>query len=743
MKQSFRKILAGLIVLNLFFMISCQQNVTKKPNTETEKKVEDLLKQMTLEEKIGQMTQMCASTITLNGTKELDLDVDLIKKAIQEYHIGSFLSGTGSAQKWVKFLDAIQKIAINETRLKIPIIFGIDHVHGANYVDEGTFFPHNLTLSCSFDPQILTEGAKVTAKETAPLAMPWNFAPVLDVGKNPYWPRIYETFGEDPLVCGVLGTAFIKAYQECDAIEPYKLSACAKHFIAYSDPKSGYDRTPAEIPNQILFEQFLPPFEMAIKSGNVKTVMVNSGELNGEPVHASKWLLTDILRGQLGFQGVILTDIKDIMKIVEMHAGAATEKEATLMSINAGIDMYMACNSFDFCQYMKELVQEGKITEARINESVHRILTLKYELGLFENPLPDDTKIAQIGSKEHFNVAKKAAEESIVLLKNENILPLKNAKNIMLTGFAANSKKMLNGAWTLEWLGCEEERQPKDMNTIYTALQKEFKTANINLIEEPTQNSASIVKFISEAKKNDVIVITAGEQPYSEFKGNANDLELDENQLKMIEYAKSTKKPVILVLIEGRPRVITRIEKMVDAVIFAGHPGVGGADAIAGIISGRINPSGKLSFTYPLDVGHCVPYYHKFSEKYTALYPFGHGLSFSNFEYSNLTLSDTLITSENQEITATIDIKNTSNTDGKEVVLWYINDEFGTITRPVKQLKFFKKAMIKAGETKQFKFTIKPMRDLTYPDKNGKLILENGSFKVIVNQQEIRFWLKK
>ncbi|MEL7124452.1 MAG: glycoside hydrolase family 3 protein, partial [Bacteroidota bacterium] len=523
---------------------------------------------MTLDEKVGQMTQICFSNITLDGTKTLDLNADLFREAILEHKVGSFLSGTGPKEKWISFITEMQRIAIEESRLGIPLIIGIDHVHGANYVDEGTIFPHNLNLSCSFDTALIREEARIVAKETAPLGLSWNFAPVLDVGKNPYWPRLYETFGEDPYLCGVLGRAFVDAYQNAET-EPFKLAACAKHFIGYSDPKSGWDRTPAEIPDQILYEHFLPSFEEALKAG-VKTVMVNSGEVNGEPVHGSKYYIDEVLRKRMGFNGVIVTDIKDITKMVDMHSAFTDYKAAVLASINAGIDMAMSCNHYDFASTVKELISEGSLSERRIDESVRRILQLKKDLNLFEHPYPIQDKASSIGHKKHYEIAKKAAAESIVLLKNDSLLPLKNDQKIFLAGFAAHSRKMLNGPWTLEWMGADENRHREDVPTLYEALCTQFGKDNIILGSYPFSDAA-----IRQMKSADAVVLTIGEEPYSEFKGNIGDLTLDPSHDEMINMAHATGTPTVLLLIEGRPRIIKPYVEKTEAILFCGYPGHG------------------------------------------------------------------------------------------------------------------------------------------------------------------------
>lgn len=710
--------------------------------------IDSLLQVMTLDEKIGQMTQMCFSTITLDGSKTLDLNVDNFRQLIKQHHIGSFLSGSDSYAKWSEFITAIQKVAVNETRLGIPLIIGIDHVHGANYIAEGTIFPHNLMLACSFDKQLIEKIAKVTAIETASVGLSWNFAPVLDVGRTPYWPRFYETFGEDTHVTAELGSAFIRAYQNVPEIAPYRLAACAKHFIGYSDPKYGYDRSPSEIPMQTLYEVFVPPFRKAFDAG-VKTLMVNSGELNGEPVHGSKFLLDTLLRKQLGFEGVIVSDIKDIERIVKMHHTAATEKEATLQAVNAGIDMYMACNSYTFIQYVKELLAEGKLSMPQIDASVRRILHLKQDLGLFENPYPSKEMLEAVNVPENRKVALDAAEKSVVLLKNENILPIDKSKKILLAGIGAHSKRMLNGPWSFDWLGAAEAQQPQSMLTLFEACKNTFGEKNVNLSKTERILSDNDAKaFLKDARKSDIILLAIGEQPYSEFMGNINDLTLDADQLALVDAAISTKKPVILVLMEGRPRVITKQAAGAKAILFAGYPGIEGAQAIANILSGKSNPSGRLAFSYPMAPGHTIPYNYKPSEYNIYwkpdtlqkwLYPFGHGLSFSLFEYSDLTLSDTIVSNQSKNITASVKVKNTSKIQGTETVLWYLKDETGSLSRPVKSLKHFEKINLKPGEEKTVSFIIHPEEHLIFYNKRGETILEPGHFQITAGGKNAKF----
>jgi beta-glucosidase len=715
-------------------IVLCMCSCDPKTEAATNARVDSLLRQMTLEEKIGQMTQMCFSTITLNGNKDLGLNPELFKEAVVNYHTGSFLSGTGKAEDWVDFIYQMQKIAVEETRLGIPLIIGIDHVHGANYVDEGTMLPHNLNLSCSFDTSMARVAAEITAVETADLGLQWNFAPVLDVGKNLYWPRLYETFGEDPLVCSLMGVAFIKAYQDPTHSHPYALAACAKHFIGYSDPVSGWDRTPAAIPDQVLYEYHVPSFQQAIDKG-VKTIMVNSGEVNGVPVHVSSKLLNDLLREKMGFDGVIVTDIKDISKVYEEHHGAESEKEAVYRSIMAGVDVSMSCNTYHFSRMLKELVDEGRIPESRIDASVRRVLTLKYELGLFDHPYPRKDRLDRIGSSKHDSLAFELAASSLVLLKNENnFLPLQDSpRNLLVTGIGANSKKMLNGAWTLEWEGAEEDRQPARMNTLAQSIALEFPSSNVIIHEtSKTGEVEDEAALLNAMKGSDLIVLTLGEQPYSEFKGNISDLTLDTHQLNLAHMAEKSGKPVVFVLMQGRPRLITSIEGFADAVIFAGYPGQRGGDAIAALLSGKVNPSGKLSFSYPKYPAHVIPYYHKHFDKAQNLYDFGHGLSYSDLSYSNLSVNNAAFTSNVEMLTVSVEVTNQSNVPGEEAVLFYFTDEKASITRPVKKLFHFEKIKLEPQESKLVSINVIPQEVFAFPDQDNQWHLEKGSFIISV-----------
>ncbi len=733
----------------------------KDPDVSVDRRVDDLLSRMTLEEKVGQMTQLNISMINTTGVqRDVVLDPQKARNLLQNHHIGSFLNGEAVApQQWITYIRQLQRIAIEETRLGIPLIYGIDHMHGASYVEGSTIFPHNINIAATFNPENSTHNGLITALESAPLGHSWNFAPVLDLGRNPYWARMYETFGEDPYLASVLGAAYVRAYQQNhDEVAPYRLAATGKHFIGYSVPRSGWDRTPVDLSMQTIHEFHRPAFQAAVDAG-LKTIMVNSGEINGIPVHASEELLSGLLRQQMGFEGVIVTDWADIEKLVDYHKTAADYDEATRQAIEAGIDMSMTPESLAFNESLLKLVRSGIIPEERIDESVKRILKLKFELGLFEHPYPTGKGLEKIGSPDHKARALQAARESMVLLQNNGgTLPFSaRLQNILVVGPSANDKSNLAGGWTLAWQGAEEERYPASMNTITEAIREEFPNARVTAIDSmgaPGSSQRSL--FDAAVKRAQAIVIAAGETPYTEFVGNITSLALPDEQLDLIRTVNSYDKPTVLVLIEGRPRIITDIVSETPAILWAGLPGFEGADAIADILIGEYNPSGKLPFSYPQFVGHQIPYNHKPSATYffdagqannieqadktTALWNFGHGLSYTSFSYSGLTLSDTTMSASDQ-ITAKVTVMNTGDRPGTETLLWFITDEVGRITRPVKELVHFERIEMDAGESREVSFTIHPSEHLTYPDFNGQSVLENGRFTLHVGKMSKSFHL--
>ena len=712
--------------------------------------IDSLMQRMTLVEKIGQMAQLKEAFFRLDsdtavGTGGQALVIDSVKLSdiISTYQVGSFsMGGTRTAREWYEIGYRLQSINMAYSNNKIPIIFAIEHVHGTNYLKEGTIFPHNMNLGATFNPIYAGQMGEFTTREAAHLGHHWNFAPTLDVGEEKRWARLYETWGEDPHVASIMGSEYIRGLQETQ-VGPYSMAACAKHFVGYSLPSSGWDRSPVEISKQRLQEVLIPPFKAAIRA-DVMTVMANSGEINGKPVHTSYYYLTTLLRDQLGFEGVLITDYMDIIKLYKEHKVVDNEKEATYMAITAGIDMSMTPTTIDFCNNLKELVEEDRIHEERIDLSVKRILRLKYKLGLFDHPYPSDLYSNEIGSQEAQQAAKYAAEESIVLMKNErNVLPLIRPGRLVVAGMNADSRMALCGGWTYTWQGNDEMNYPDSIKTVVEALKAEYENTTI------VQTDAQGLRW--HAGLADAILIVTGEKPYAEGLGNIDDLSLPEEELELIEIATSTNKPVILILLEGRPRILGELFDECEAVLFAGLPGMFGGEAIAGILKGRINPSAKMPITYPFRAGHLIPYNHKyriFSELNTwneeiqrfSLGEFGTGLSYTTFSYSDLVLSDTVL-NEDGKIRASVKVKNTGQREGKEVVLWFLSDEVASYTRPVKHLKYFEKRFLLPGETKEFIFEIDPQTHLSFPDEKGKPILETGYFMVAVGSLKARFKL--
>ncbi len=717
-----------------------------------EQKVQKLLTEMTLEEKVGQMTQVTHTALMDENFRTEDgspgdgfaLDTNIVRNLIENYHIGTFLNGIAvSSDRWYKYIHKIQEINLEIDRHGIPMIYGVDHMHGANYLEAATIFPHNINIAATFNPYFAAMEGKITGIETADIGHHWIFAPVFDIGRNPRFPRYYETYGEDPLVCATFGSAFTVALQNNPDIAPFRQAACAKHFIGYSDPLSGWDRSPAIISDQQLYEYFVPPFQAAVDAG-IKTFMINGGEVNSVPVHASYRLLTELLRDEMGFEGLVVTDWEDVIRLWKIHKVAETEKEAAFVAINAGIDVSMTPYTTQFHTDVVELVKEGRIPMERIDLSVARMLRLKLDIGLFDEPYPRNDRFERVGSENHRAEALNAARESLVIMRNEEkVLPLDPAttKKLVLCGPNADLKRVLAGGWTLRWIPEDEGIFPEEMPTVFSALKAEFPNSSLELIDD-----SEVETMGNDA---DAIIIVAGELPYSEGSGNIYDHALPEEQISLIKKAQQVGKPVILIVVGGRPRPITEVYEGCNAVIWAGLPGFEGGTAIAELISGKFNPSGKLPFSYPGYDGHYYTYDHKLMDKNhygglkdeaTVLAYFGHGLSYTSYKYGNLSLSDTVL-ADNEMISASIEVTNTGQRDGKETIFWYITDEVAQITRPVKKLVHFEKVDLAAGETKTVTLSIMPKKHLTYVNGEGEKLLEPGYFVLNVAGESERFKL--
>ncbi|MDJ0732482.1 MAG: glycoside hydrolase family 3 N-terminal domain-containing protein [Nostocaceae cyanobacterium] len=733
--------------------VKLMQNSAQIKSNEIDEKVENLLSKMTLSEKVGQMTQITLQAVSKTEGKvdqKYEVDLQKLQEAITKYHIGSILNVYNTAlnlDEWHQLITQIQDIATKQTRIGIPIIYGIDAIHGANYTREATLFPQNIAMAATRNWELVKKSAEITAYEVRASGIPWNFNPVLGVGRNPLWSRIYETFGEDTYLVSTMGEAYVKGLEgennQIGATD--KVAGCVKHYLGYSFPLSGGDRTPAWIPERMLRDYFLPPFQKAIDAG-VHTVMVNSSEINGIPVHSDRYLLTDVLRQELGFKGFVVSDWEDVKNLYNRDRVASSPKEAVLMAVMAGIDMSMVPYDFSFYNYLIELVKEGKIPQSRIDESVRRILRVKFALNLFDNPYPNLQMKDKVGSPEFAQVSLQAAREALTLLKNDNgLLPLNKNQKILVTGPNANLRSVLNGGWTYTWQGNEESLYPKTQKTILSGLQAKLGRANITYIEGTKFDEAvNIDQAVAAAKNVDVAIVVLGEETYTETPGNIHDLALPAAQLQLAAAIEKTGTPVVLVLVEGRPRIITPIVDDAKAILMAYLPGAAGGEAIADVLLGDYNPSGKLPITYPRHPNDLVPYDHKPIEvdnpnKLDPLFTFGSGLSYTTFKYSNLKFNRKQIR-VGESINIKVTVKNTGNKTGKEVVELYLSDLYRTISPPVKQLKRFQGVTLQPNESKTVEFTLN-QDDFAFHGRDNQRIVEPGEFKVAIGDLSAKFEL--
>ena len=754
-----KKYIHSLFILLL--VISSNESL----GNEKEKFVNDLISKMTLEEKVGQMTQINLTVIAKGPNRfssyfPMEIDDSRANKALVDFKVGSVLNTiNNTAQKpsvWFKNISKIQKIAMNNNRLGIPVIYGIDAIHGTTYTDGATMFPQQITTAASWNPENAYNMAQVCAYETRASSIPWNFSPVLDLGLDPRFPRQFETFGEDPLLVERFGVEMIKGYQGFDnnVSNKHKVAACMKHFVGYHATISGKDRTPAYIPDNVLSEYHIESFKKAIEAG-AKTVMINSGLINGIPVHADYNLLINILRNKLGFQGVILTDWEDIRKLHDRDKVAKTQKEAVKIAINAGIDMSMVPYEYEqFFNDLVELVEDGEVSMDRIDDAVKRILELKFELDLFQNPVTNYEDYQDFGSKKHHQLAYKAASESITLLKNNNnILPIKGKPRILVAGPNGNNMRTLNGAWSYSWQGELTDKFAGDFNTIFEALANKYGKDNVKYVSGVSykENGSyydmvedDINKAVSEANKSDYIVLCLGENTYTEKPGDLNDLNLHKLQIKLAKKLAETGKPIILILNIGRPRLITDIEPFMSAIVNIYLPGNFGGDALSDVFSGKVNPSGKLPYTYPAYPNSLIPYYFKPSEvqnnsqgaynyvgEVNNLYDFGFGLSYSEFTYSNLEINNEQFNLDDS-IKISVNVKNSGKIDGSETVQLYSSDLYASLTPDVKRLRDFDKIELKAGEMKTITFEL-PVSELAFANSDNQFVVESGKFKLSID----------
>lgn len=735
-------------------------------------KVESMLKKMTLEEKVGQMAQITLDVIgkgkdRFTSDEPFSLDEKAMQKALVQYKLGSVLNTSNNRartpQVWYDIITKIQQSAMKGTKNGIPVLYGIDAIHGETYTAGATMFPQQIGQAATFNRSLVHKGAEITAYETRASSIPWAFSPLLDLGADPRFPRQWESFGEDPYLVTQMGIQAVKGLQgdNNDVDNPSHVAASIKHFLGYQVPVSGKDRTPAFISDQALREYHLPSFQAAIAAG-AKTIMINSGIINGVPVHANYNLLTKLLKEELGFKGLAVTDWGDIENLYQRDHVAKDNKDAVRIAINAGIDMSMVAYNYEaFCDDLIALVKEGKVKESRIDDAVRRILLVKYELNLFNKPTTNPKDYPKFGSKEFEQASYQAAAESITLLKNtDQILPLNKSVKILVTGPNANSMRTLNGAWTYSWQGEKVEEFASKYHTILKAI--ELKAGKQNVTYVPGVSYKMDGKYFEEytdqldaaiaaAKDADVVVLCLGENSYTESPGNLSDLYLSDLQTELAQKLAATGKKIILVLNEGRPRIISKFEHKMSAVLQSYLPGNFGGDAIADILFGTVNPSGRLPYTYPQFPNALFTYYHKPSESrsttegvynydsdYNPQYIFGQGLSYTTFKYSPLKLSTNAL-KKDETLTVSVDVTNTGKLDGKESVLLYTSDLVATLISPdVKRLRAFDKIELKAGETKTVTFKI-TADDLGFINPEGKKVTEDGDFTLQIADQKINF----
>ncbi|MBC7845984.1 MAG: glycoside hydrolase family 3 C-terminal domain-containing protein [Flavobacterium sp.] len=749
-----------LLFLFIFHYIGSWSQNSLSQKTEIDKKVSELLSKMTIEEKIGQMTNI-AVTLFEYKDKPGVYDLKKLSEAIQKYHIGSLQNipnaGAPTITKWNEFITTISNEA-SKTRLKIPVLYGIDAIHGANYSAGGTLFPQQIGMAATFNTEITRKGAEISAYETRASSIPWVFSPDLDLPRNPAWSRIWESFGEDSYLTSQMGVAFIKGFEGNDVGSKYNVATCIKHYIGYGSTTTGKDRTPSLIPERVLRQYDLTIYEAAVKGG-AKSVMINSGEVNGTPVHASKYLITDVLKKELGFQGFVVTDWKDIIYLYTRHKVAENNRDAVKLAVLAGIDMSMVPENYTFYDDLLDLVNNGEVPLSRIDDAVTRILKVKFELNLFQSPVSNLKDYPKYGSQEFIDVAYNAAAESITLLKNNNaVLPLNKNEKVLLTGPTANSMKYLNGGWSYNWQGDISDTFAAHKMTILEALQNKIGKENLLYTigaDLANFDDAEIAKAVEMAKGVSKIILCLGEKNYTETPGDISNLYITASQSKLALALSKLNKPIVLVLNEGRPRLISDFEENMAAVVQCYLPGNEGGRALADILYGDVNPSGRLPYNYPRYPNSLEKYNRKYTESlgdeeqnndakyeksYSPQFEFGTGLSYTTFAYSNLKIDKSEI-NNSDSLTITVDVKNTGKMSGKEAVLLYLSDKVASITPEVKALKRFEKINLAPGESKTVTFTLN-QKDLQFVNNDLKWISEKGAFKIQIANLTQEFLLK-
>lgn len=759
-----KKILLSISMLALAYTASANVPVIKS-DPKIEAQVEQTLKKLTLEEKIGQMMELVTDLFGANDKNGVFyIDEHKTDSILSRYKVGSILNAPNTcaptAKQWEKYIAQIQKISMK--RIGIPCVFGLDQNHGSTYTQGGTLFPQNINVAATFNREIARRSAEATAYETRAVSIPWTYSPTVDLGRDARWPRIWENFGEDCYLSSEMGKAMVYGFQGEDPnnIDQYHIATSMKHFMGYGVPWTGKDRTPAYISPADLREKHFAPFLAGLQAGAL-TVMVNSASVNGMPMHANKDILTGWLKEETGWDGVLITDWADINNLYTREMVAKDKKDALRIAINAGIDMIMEPYSCDACGYLVELVKEGKIPMSRIDDACRRVLRMKYRLDLFKNPTQKLKNYPKFGGEEFAKLALEGATESMVLLKNEKlqdgtpVLPLAKGKKILLTGPNANQMRCLDGGWSYTWQGHRADEFAGKYNTIYEAFCNQYGKENVILNQGVTynekgkyweENEPQIQGAVDAAKNVDVIVACIGENSYTETPGNLTDLWLSENQRNLVKELAKTGKPVVLVLNEGRPRLIADIEPLAQGIIDILIPGNMGGDALVGLVSGKSNFSGKMPYTYPKEINSLANYDFKKSEevgtmegaydynaKITQQWGFGYGLSYTSYQYSNLKVSQSDFR-HGDVIKVSVDVKNTGKVAGKESVLLFSSDLIASMVPDGRRLRAFDKIELQPGETKTVTFDLNA-DDLAFVGYDGKWVLEEGDFKLMIADQ--------
>ena len=754
-----KKILVSISMLALALGASANVPVIKS-DAKVEAQVEQSLQKLTLEEKVGQMMELVTDLFGANDKNGVFyIDEKKTDSILSRYKVGSILNAPNTcaptAKQWEKYLQQIQKISMK--RIGIPCVFGLDQNHGSTYTQGGTLFPQNINVAATFNREVARRSAEATAYETRAVSIPWTYSPTVDLGRDARWPRIWENFGEDCYLSAEMGKAMVLGFQGEDPnhIDQHHIATSMKHFMGYGVPWTGKDRTPAYISPADLREKHFAPFLAGLQAGAL-TVMVNSASVNGMPMHANKDILTGWLKEETGWDGVLITDWADINNLYTREMVAKDKKDALRIAINAGIDMIMEPYSCDACGYLIQLVKEGKIPMSRIDDACRRVLRMKYRLGLFEHPTQKLKDYPKFGGEEFAKLSLDGATESMVLLKNEGgILPLQQGKKVLLTGPNANQMRCLDGGWSYTWQGHRADEFAGKYNTIYEAFCNEYGKDNVILNQGVTynekgkyweENEPNIEAAVAAAKDADVIVACIGENSYTETPGNLTDLWLSENQRNLVKALAKTGKPIILVLNEGRPRLIADIEPLAKAVIDIFLPGNYGGDALAHLVAGKQNFSGKMPYTYPKEINSLANYDFKKSEevgtmegaydynaKITQQWGFGQGLSYTTYQYSNLKVAQKAFR-HGDVIRVSVDVKNIGKVAGKESVLLFSSDLIASMVPDGRRLRAFDKVELQPGETKTVSFDLKA-DDLAFVGYDGKWVLEEGDFKLMIADQ--------